>query len=98
MKRPTKYLSWMDIIVYGGVILAVFIGLFCTGCVKRECSYNPTTGEFHYKSNFFATDTSADWVRITLPDGTVIEFRKFIQDNDSVKMITPYGAVKTKAN
>ncbi len=73
-------------------ILLLIALLFMAGCVQREFRY----GEAHYKSNFFATDASADWVKITLPDGTKIEFRKFKQDNDSVKMITPYGIVETE--
>ena len=85
-------------------LLLLLIILACAGCVQRVCDYDIidpnglVTGRVHYKSNFFATDTSADWVRITLPDGTIIEFRKFIQDNDSLRMITPYGIVETEAD
>ncbi len=79
-------------------LISLIILLACAGCSSRKCSYNPLTGEIIYESNHIATDTSADWVKITLPDGTIIEFRKFIQDNDSLRMITPYGIVETEAD
>ena len=69
--------------------------IWAVGCCQRELSYDPNTGIIHYKSNHLATDTSADYVKVTTPSGIVIEFNKFNQDNDSIQVWTPWGMMET---
>jgi len=70
--------------------------ILLTGCTQRIAVYNPKTGEIFYKSNSIASDTTADVVRIKLGK-TEIEVGKLHQDNDSVKIITPYGWMETES-
>lgn len=93
MKRITKYLSLMDILVYGGVIIMVIIGLFCNGCSQRIAEYNPETGVWRYKSNSFATDSSADRIVVRTPSGLEVAIERVIQENDSVKASAVVGGV-----
>ena len=81
--------------------LTLITVMLLTGCSQRIVDvYTPDPNgvpvlTYRYKSNSIATDTSADSARIKLPDGTDIEFNKFKQDNDSVKVITRYGVAET---
>ena len=79
-------------LLYLGLFL---LAIWAAGCCQRECTYDPTTGIVHYKSNHLATDTSADYVKVTAPNGIIIEFNKFSQDNDSMLVWTPWGMMET---
>lgn len=76
--------------------------LLLSGCTQRICQLevvdpNGIVTEYYlYKSNSIATDTKADHVKITTAKGWVIEFNKFKQNNDSLKVVTPYGVVESK--
>lgn len=95
MKKTLKDIAYISGIIVAVVLLIWIVGLF-TGCSQRECNYDPNTGELHYKSNSIATDTTADYIKITTPTGVIIELNRIKQDNDGVKAITPYGVVETK--
>lgn len=77
------------------IILLFSIGLWAAGCVQRECSYDPSTGIVHYKSNYVATDASADAVTLKTPGGIVIKINNVKQDSDKAKIVTPYGIIET---
>lgn len=72
-----------------------------SGCSQRICHLevvdpNGVVTEYYlYKSNSVATDTKADHVKIVTRTGFTVEFNKFKQDNDSLKVVTPYGVVES---
>ena len=80
----------------------LFVACWLGGCSQRECQYdfvdpNGVSHTYYYKSNSFASDTSADGIKLVLPDGTVLKVFKIKQDNDSLKAISPaVGIVETK--
>ena len=75
--------------------LLILITVICiTGCSQRICEVVTPTESYYYKSNSIATDTAAT-IRITLPSGVVIE-AVGRQDNDSVTLLTPAGAVRSE--
>lgn len=78
-------------------LLTLFLlTIWVVGCTQRECDYNPITGLVHYKSVSFATDASADIIRIKTPSGVQIEIVRIKQDSDSIKLVVPpYGAIET---
>jgi hypothetical protein len=90
-----KTLIRLALLLLGASVLLT--AALCGGCTQRECSYDPKTGLVHYKSVSFATDASADIIRIKTPSGVHIEIVRIKQDNDSIKLVVPpYGAIETK--
>ncbi len=74
--------------------------LLLAGCNQRIYQHdivdpNGISHTYWYKSNSFASDSSAEYVEIITPDGTIIRIWKPLQDNDSVKVITPWGIGET---
>ena len=80
------------------VLLVLFI--FVQGCTLRTC-----VGIFSidgkpvfkglYQTVHLATDVDVDDFKLNIPKKT-IGFNRFKQDNDSFKIITPYGIGETK--
>jgi hypothetical protein len=48
-----------------------------------------------YQTVHIATDVDVDDFKLNIPK-KIIEFNRFKQDNDSVKIITPYGMVESE--
>ena len=94
-----KFLEFLFYVLTLTVIFMFMLGVI--GCTQRICEYSivdpngVVTNIYRYKSNHIATDTTADYVKVVTPNGTQIEFNKFQQDNDSVKLLTPYGTLET---
>jgi hypothetical protein len=98
MTRPNlaNIITTLCLIALLAVVWAV------AGCAQREyrhTTFGPTGIPLeieHYKSNTIATDTQADNIYIEKPDGTIVEVNGVEQNNDSVKVITPYGIIETE--
>jgi major membrane immunogen (membrane-anchored lipoprotein) len=96
MTKKTKGIIAEIIIAVVVIAVLCFIG----GCSQRiyQHDYTDPNGVEHtyfYQSNSLMSDTSADEVEIVTKDGTVIRVRKPLQDNDSIKVIAPYGIYET---
>ena len=91
-----------DIMFIAGMLACIIILVWLTGCTQRICNYeiiDPNglvTGRFAYKSNFIATKVNADYIKVQTSNGVVVEFNRFSQDNDSIKVATPYGTLGTE--
>jgi hypothetical protein len=80
-------------------ILITIVFLIVAGCSQRIYQHDINkdgSHTYYYQSNSLMSDTSADEVEIVTKSGTVIRVRKPLQDNDSVKVITPYGIIESK--
>lgn len=83
------------------LLLLLSLITLLSGCVRRICEFETVdpngvvTGRGRYQSNFIATETTADYFKITTPRGIVLEFNRLKQDNDSIKVIAPYGIIET---
>jgi hypothetical protein len=99
MTRKAKII--IDVIAF---IIFLFGALWIAGlagCTQRIYQHditdpNGVSHTYYYQSNSLMSDTSADEVEIVLKDGTVLRIRKPLQDNDSVKMLTPWGLFESK--
>jgi major membrane immunogen (membrane-anchored lipoprotein) len=74
--------------------------LLLAGCIQREYQHdiadpNGVSHTYWYKFNSVASDASAEDVTVTTKDGTVIRVSGFKQENDSLKVWTPYGMMET---
>ena len=81
------------------MLLVLFI--FVQGCTLRTCKVEifdtnekPVVKAL-YQTVHIATDVKVDDFKFDIPKKN-IEFNRFKQDNDSVKVLTPYGIGETK--
>ena len=83
------------------ITITLLIACLCCGCTQREYQHdivdpNGVSHTYYYKSNSIASDSYAESVRVTTPDGTILEVTMPVQENDSIRAISPYGVVETE--
>ena len=75
----------------------------CYGCTQREYQHDFTDFKgdpetYYYKGNYCLTKASAESVVVTTLDGTIIKINRPVQDNDSLKVISPVvGIIESEA-
>jgi len=79
------------------LIAVVFIlGMLVPGCSSRSCSYRvydpngSLVAEANYDTCQFCTETDVDDLKVLVPGKVLIEFNRFNQDNDAMRIVTPY--------
>ena len=84
------------------IAVCFILGMLVPGCSSRSCSYkvyDPNgllVSEAKYGTCQFCTKTDVDDLKVLVPGKVLIEFNRFNQDNDSVKVATPYVIGETK--
>jgi len=91
MKQLLKYT-----LVIAWIAFSIFMSY---GCASREYQHDsdPNGAETHYyKESYFMTDASAERVKVTTPEGTIIEINAPVQKSQNVKVINPaLGIIET---
>lgn len=99
MKKPSLVIIIKAVIVILTLAVLMLWTLLLSGCSQREASKTVVDrngkmiSRYHYKSNSFASETSADSVEVVVDGKVVLRINNLAQDNDSVKASALIGGI-----
>ena len=103
MKPPVSKDFWIgirNVILPSLLLWALIIWGICAlcGCDQRLTRYykDPNMIEIEYKSNRLASDEQIDSIIVKTPDNWLIYVGVYRLDNDSFKVLTPYGTLESE--